>query len=371
MTITIRKSDFGAFFVAPFAVYRPDSPYVSPFKADLERFLNKSRNPLFSDPGSDLAFFTAHRGNQILGRITAHVHGASNRTHGLNRGYFGYFDCADDAVAAKALLDAAEGWARARGLTEIIGNFNLTAMQQCGVMTDGFAHAPFLDQVWGPPHLPRLLADNGYVPDFPMTTFAGDLLQTEAPAIGPKQQTILDNPDFAFVPITRRNIAQRMEEARLILNASFADNPMFVPVTADEFAFQAKDMKWILDPRISAMLHYRGQPACCVIAVPDMNPLLRRLRSRLGIAAPWHFIWHRMTNTRTVVIFAGVMPELQGQGVNPLVLRRVILAMQAAGYASLANTWIADINKPSLAQAAKAGATPLHRLHLFGKTLEA
>ena len=162
------------------------------------------------------------------------MHGASNRLHGLNRACFGYFDCAENTGVAKALLDAAEGWARARGLTEIKGNFNLTA-----------------------------------------------------PAISPKQRAILDNPDFTFAPITRRNVARRMEQARLILNASFAANPMFVPVTTEEFAFQAKDMKWILDPRISAMLLHKGQPACCVIAVPDMNPLLRQIRSRIGITAPW------------------------------------------------------------------------------------
>ncbi len=369
MTVEIRESDFGAFFDAPFAVYGADSPHVSPFRADLERFLNKTKNPLFADSGSDLTYFTAHRRGQVLGRITAHVHGASNRLHKLNRAYFGYFDCADDAEVAKALLETAEAWARARGLTEIKGNFNLTAMQQCGIVTEGFNHAPYLDQVWGPSYLPGLLTANGYVPDFPMTTFAGDLLATAAPAIGRKQQAILDNPDFVFAPITRRNVRQRMEQARLILNASFAANPMFLPVTADEFAFQAKDMKWILDPRISAMLLYKGQPACCVIAVPDMNPLLHRIRSRIGVTALWHFIRHRLTNTRAVVIFVGVMPELQGQGVNPLVLRRCILAMQAAGYTTLGNTWIADANKPSLAQAAKAGATPLHRLHLFSKAI--
>ena len=56
MTVDIGRSDFGAFFDAPFAVYG-DSPHVSPFKADLERFLDKTKNPLFADPGSDLVFF--------------------------------------------------------------------------------------------------------------------------------------------------------------------------------------------------------------------------------------------------------------------------------------------------------------------------
>lgn len=368
MTLTLRTGDFGAFFDAPFMAYGADSLYVSPLKSDLQRFVDKSLNPLFAGD-SEIDFFTAHRDGEVIGRITAHLHGASNRTHGWRRGYFGYFDCANDPEAAKALLDVAEGWCRARGLTEIMGNFNLTAMQQIGVMTDGFEAAPYTDLVWSPPHIAQLLAANGYAPSFGMTTFEVDLKTAEAPRVGPKQQDILDNPDFTFAPMTRRTIPQRMEEARLILNASFAENPMFVPVSAAEFHFQAKDMKWVMDPRISAVLHYRDLPVACIICIPDLNPFLRRIRSRIGWLLPYEFLRHRFTNRRCVLIFSGVLPVLQGRGINPVVLRRVILAMQKAGYETCGNTWIADVNGASLAQKAKAGAVPLHRLHLFGKRL--
>lgn len=135
MTVTLQVGNFAAFFDAPFAAYGANSAYVSPLKADLKRFLGPE-NPLFRE-GSALAYWTAHRGGQLLGRITAHEHAQSNRLHQLRRGYFGYFDCADDPQAATALLTAAEGWCRARGLTQIAGNFNLTAMQQIGVMTNG------------------------------------------------------------------------------------------------------------------------------------------------------------------------------------------------------------------------------------------
>ena len=76
-----------------------------------------------------------------------------------------------------------------------------------------------------------------------------------------------------------------------------------------------------------------------------------------------------MANTRAIVIFAGVMPELQGQGINPVILRHVIMNAKATGYTEVGNTWIADVNPMSLAQAEKAGSSRMHRLHLFGKTL--
>ena len=44
---------------------------------------------------------------------------------------------------------------------------------------------------------------------------------------------------------------------------------------------------------------------------------------------------------------------------------RFALALQQAGYRTLGGTWIADINAPSLRQIEKAGARPLHRLHLL------
>jgi hypothetical protein len=128
-------------------------------------------------------------------------------------------------------------------------------------------------------------------------------------------------------------------------------------------------MKWVMDPRISAVLYYRDRPAACIICIPDLNPFLKKTRSRFGVMTLWHFLRHRMKNRRAVLIFSGVIPELQGQGVNPVVLRRVILAMKAAGYETLGNTWISDENKASLAQKEKADAAPLHRLHLFAKAL--
>jgi hypothetical protein len=128
-------------------------------------------------------------------------------------------------------------------------------------------------------------------------------------------------------------------------------------------------MKWVMDPRISAVLNYKGKPAACIICIPDLNPFLRKTRSRIGLTTPWHFLVHRLTCKRAVLIFSGVAPELQGQGINLVVLRRVILAMKSAGYERLGSTWVGDSNKASLAQKTKSNSQPMHRLHLFRKPL--
>lgn len=367
--ITLKIGDFDSFFDAPFSAYGPDSLYVSPMKSDLKRFLSKSENPLFRG-SSDITYFTAHRDGRVVGRITAHIHAESNAAFDTNQAYFGYFDCANDSEAAKALLQAAEAWALAKDCTSIAGNYNLTAMQQIGVMVDGFENAAYTDLIYSPPHIKDLLAENGYEAEFPMATFETPFTAAYSPpAIGPKQDAILANPDFEFAPINRKTIAVRIEDARIILNASFAQNPQFVPVTKEEYDFQSKDMKWIIDPRISGVLHYKGQPAACILCIPDLNPLLQKTRSRMGLSFLYHFILHRLKRKRAVLIYSGVIPELQGQGVNPLVLNHITTAMIKAGYETLGNTWIGATNKASLRQKEKMGARPLHELRIFRKAL--
>jgi hypothetical protein len=166
--IAIHDDDLQSFFDVPVRVYGHDTLYVSPLKADLLRSLDVKQNPLFGTIGrGERRVITAHTKDGVVGRIVAHVHGASNDRFNVRHAYFGYLDCVDDIAVASRLLSEAESFARHRGCDTLSGNFNLTAMQQIGVVTDGFEAAPYSDMVWNPPHIPRLLSQCGFAPYFP------------------------------------------------------------------------------------------------------------------------------------------------------------------------------------------------------------
>lgn len=362
MTVELREGDPDAFFEVPFAVYDKAVGYVSPLRGDIRRMLDPARNPLWTS-GNPFRYWTAHRGGRPLGRIVAHIHSQSNALHGTLRAQFGFFDCADDADAARALLDAATGFARARGQRELVGNFNLTAMQQAGVQTGGFGNPAYTDMIVGPPYLPGLLERNGFEAFFPMTTFDIDLSQVTVPVV----EGFDEAAGFRFAPVEKRVFPERMEEARQTLNDGFAANPMFVPLTAEEFEFQAGEMSAILDPRLSSVLHYDGEPVGTVICIPDLNGFLAATRSRIGLATPLHYLRYRMNRKRAVIIFYSVATAWHGRGVMPAMLARTVNALREAGYERLGVTWIADTNAASLRQMERLGAKPLHRTHLFRK----
>jgi hypothetical protein len=144
---------------------------------------------------------------------------------------------------------------------------------------------------------------------------------------------------------------------------------MFVPVTDAEYQFQAGDMMWIIDKRISTLVHYQGKPAGVMIAIPDLNPLIKSCGGRLGVSFPFRYLRHRMVNRRAVMIYQSVSRSLHDRGINGAMLLKVTDALKAAGYTTVGGTWISDTNLSSLRQVEKVGGSVLHRLHLFSKTL--
>ncbi len=369
MAVDIREGDIGAFFAAPFAAYGATSPYVSPLKGDLARFVDKRQNPLFSDADSDITFFTAHRGGGVIGRVTAHVHGASNRVHGVSRGYFGYFDVADDAEAAGTLLARVEAFHRAKGLAEVWGNFNLTAMQQIGVMTGGVRS--------------RALYRSGLGAAVVAGAAGGQRVRGDV-----RDDDFRGGPDDRAVACDRRKKPSHSTRSGLRLCADHAGHDLAADgggaadperVIREEPDVRAGDGRGIplsgqghevdhgpADQRGPALawaacgLHHL-HPGPEPVPEGDREPV--QMVDALAFPAPSHD-----QPSGGVDLFRGD-PRIAGGGVNPVVLHRVAAAAKAAGYERLGNTWIADVNAPSLAQKEKAAAEPMHRLHLYHKAL--
>jgi hypothetical protein len=180
----------------------------------------------------------------------------------------------------------------------------------------------------------------------------------------------LADPALRWATLRAADFPGVLDDVRVVLNDGFDRNPMFVPLTAAEMHFQAKDMARILDPRIAALVRDGEGPVGTVVCVPDLNPFLRATRSRMSVATPFHYLRHRLRRRRAVIVFYSVVRRWHGRGVNGAMLYRVTRALVDAGYESLGVTWIGDDNAASLRQMARLGARPHHHLHLFERPVD-
>jgi GNAT superfamily N-acetyltransferase len=365
--ITIKEKDLDSFFEVPFNIYQ-SGHFVSLFKDDIKRFLS-TNNPLFRN-GDNFTYITAHENGKAIGRIVCLIHEAGNVRHNLHWAYFGYFDCVDRLDVAKALMDHATKWARDRGFNEIVGNINFTFMQQIGVMVEGFENFPYSDQVYSPSYLPKLLEELGFESFFPMVTSETKIDNIDMKVFEKEKIKLIENdPDYTFKEVGYFGIKKFMKDGCQVLNEGFDKNPYFTPITLEEFEFQAKDLMLVIDPGLTILAYHKERPVGVIICIPDLNPLLHSIKSRLNIMFFLKFLWFKIFNDRAVIIFYSVSPDFHGKGLNQAILKRVIKNLKKKKYKTMGITWIADVNKSSLRQMEIISAKVLHKLNLFKKKI--
>jgi GNAT superfamily N-acetyltransferase len=366
--IKILEKDFESFFRVPFEVRGEKSHYASPFKPDLKKMLSTD-NPMFKSE-TDFTYYTITNNNKPVGRISVQVHVSFNLRFGSKSCYFGFFECINDPEISNTLFRLAESWAAAKGFQSLSGNFNLTAMQEMGVMINGFENEPYVLQSYGMPYYASLMEEAGYAPTFPMSTYEVDL-QTINPetVASEKQKALLNDPEFEFVPITRKMYPKLRSTILDIFNKGFDLNPLFVPITQEEFDFQAKDLVYFMDSHISFLAKHKGEPIGLSIHIPDINPLLRATGSKLKLSTLYHFIKCKLSRERTLCIFAATLPEYQKKGVLGAIIYRTLHAMKKRGYKKFGITWISENNAGSLRKMQDMRAKKIHDLRIFEKQL--
>lgn len=367
--ITLREGHFASFFNVPFLVYGDRYPFVSPLKSDLKAMLDFERNPFFK--GGVGRIYTAMRDGRPVGRIAAHMHARYIERYGVREAAFGFFDCVNDVDVARALLGAAEGFARAHKCTLIRGNMNLTANQEIGVMTSGEEHRPFLAQIYNPNYIGELLEACGYEATHPMSSFVQDDVQSfdVEPMLGDKHRALMQDKEYTFRPFDTKRFKEEVEAIRQVLNAAMDGNYLFVPMSEEEAQFQLGPLKLVMDPSLLQFAEHNGVPVGVTMCVPDVVPMLQEMRSRIFPTGWWTFLTKRKKLKGATIIIILTRPEYQSKGLTRVLFYLLFKALKEGGYTSVGGTWIGDDNTASLKSAEAIGMKPYHRIHMFEKEL--
>src|SRR4051812_31982660 len=105
-------------------LYRTCPQFVPPIVAERKDFLDPLKNPFLAH--AEVELFLATRGGVVVGRAAAIDDPHYNQFHNTEFGFFGMFDCVDDAEVAQALLAACARWVKSRGMKSLVGPVNFS-----------------------------------------------------------------------------------------------------------------------------------------------------------------------------------------------------------------------------------------------------
>ncbi|MGI8623352.1 MAG: hypothetical protein ACR2NB_07660 [Solirubrobacteraceae bacterium] len=241
------RRELNAFIRLPFRLYEGAEHWVPPIIADRKRFLDRSKNPFFEH--GEAEYFLARRDGRLVGRVTAQVDRHLHEFQGNRWGQFGFFECEDDQEAATALIDAAQAWVTAKGCDRLVGPFDFTINDECGVIVEGFDRLPVVLMNWTHRYYPALLEGAGLAKA--MDTFMWSLNVVDRdkvhPAIFEMAAKVESEHGIVCRGMRKADIQAEVGRFLEVYNEAWERNWGFVPLTEAEVRHYAKLLKPLLD----------------------------------------------------------------------------------------------------------------------------
>jgi hypothetical protein len=368
------SADRRTFLRLPWGLYRGDPNWVPPLIATTGRILDAKRNPFYQHAESRL--YLAWRGRRAVGRVIATVDRLYNDYHHDTMGFWGFFECENDPEAARALLDQAAADLRARGMTQMMGPMNPSINGECGVLTEGFDRPPVILMPYNPTYYPALVEQAGL--EKAKDLYAYLLLSTNVTSDSEQLQRIerLNKLIHRRHPTLRvRTLSKATYEADVIalghlFNTVRKDNWGFVPMSDAEISVLAHEMKPVIDPQMVFIAELDGRPVGCLLALPDINPLLKKCNGRL-LPFGWLHILRGKRSLHWLRVFgSAALEEYRHVGIIPLLFGEVIRIGHQRGYTHAELSWVAEGNlRPILTIEQSLKPELYKRYRVYGKAL--
>jgi GNAT superfamily N-acetyltransferase len=310
------RGDLKRFIKLPMRLYRNEPNWVPPLMFERRRFLDRAKNPYFHH--AEAEYFLAWRDGEPVGRITAQVDRNFNDHHGARWGNYGFFEAEDDAEVAGALFSAAESWLRERGMERMVGPFDFTMNDECGLLVEGHERRPMVKQPWQPPYYRALFEDAGMrkAIDLFMWELRISDRQKLLPVLFELAEKLEPEHGIRVRHMRKRDLEDEIRRFQEIYNVAWKDNWGFVPLTYEELLHTAKESKPLLDEDwMMAADTEDGETVAIALTVPDANQALARMGGRL-LPFGWLKLLLGIRKIDAVRVgFLGVKPEYQHTGV--------------------------------------------------------
>lgn len=329
-------------------LYRDDPAAVTPLRS-------MERDKL--DP--DSAFFAHAKrcawicvdGDRCVGRVVAIVDRLHNDFHNDSLGFFGFFECVDDAAVAKKLLDQAADWLGQHGCDAMRGPMSPSMKGEMGVLIDGFEHPPTIMMSHSRPWYAELLKHCGLevVKSFYAFRFISDDPQHADKFVKMDEFEIRVNqryPGLRFEQISRENFAQSVHEVNELGNEVRKVGWGFVPSTAPEVDTMIKNLGPIIRHEAFQVAYYDDQLVGYVIAIPDVNWALARTIGKWDWFRKLQLLFLLRRIPRSRIIALGADENFRTKGIAMLLIKRLVDRREV--FREWEMSWVLEDNVRSL-----------------------
>lgn len=319
--VALKRGPLKKFVKFGISLYKGNDCYVPPLVFDeVETFL-PSKNPAFAF--CEAQPFMAYRDGKPVGRIVAIINNKLNERTGKKQARFGWVEFIDDDNVVDALFAAAEGWAKSKGMTEIVGPMGFSDMDHEGMLTFGFDELGTIATIYNHPYYPTQVERMGYVPDAEWVEYR----MTVPEAVPEKYQRIAaivaQKYNLRALKFTSRKKIKEQYGVALfeLINEAYNDLYGYCPLTPEQIEYYIDKYLGIIRlDCVSVIVDENDKLVALGISMPSLSRALQKSEGKLFPMGWWHLLRGINGPNKIVdLMLIAVKKEYLSRGVNAMI----------------------------------------------------
>lgn len=315
-------------------LYDGNPYYVPPLVIDDVATLDPAQNPAFDF--CEASYFMAFRDGKPVGRIASMINHQVNEKAGSKDARFGFIDFIDDHEVSEALLNAAEEWARSKGMDRIIGPLGFTDLDHEGMLVEGFEELSTMATIYNYPYYPAHIERLGYAKDSDWVEF----LMTVPDGIPERFNRVADivkkKFDLRVLKYTsRKRIKNEYGRALFhLVNDAYKDLYQYSTLSERQIDHYIDEYLNLLNlDLVTLIVDKEGVLQGVGISMPSMSRALQKSKGKLFPTGWYHLLKGlKGHNDRVDLLLVAVRPEFQNKGINALLFQDLIPQYIKYGY---------------------------------------
>ncbi len=358
------------FIRIPWPIYAKDAYWVPPLFIERGQHLSKN-NPYFAH--ADVQLWIAYRDEKPVGRISAQIDTFHLARYQDQTGFFGMLEAQDDVEVFDALLKTAEHWLRRKAMRRILGPFNLSINQECGLLIDGFDSPPMVMMGHARPYYQNHIESCGYEKAKELFAYEIDL-NFDIPLIIQKAIRKAES-SVTFRNLRKSEFKKELQTIQNIFEDAWSNNWGFIPFSNEEFSAVGQEMRLLVDDSFVQIAEVDGNPEAMLVAFPNVNEMIQDLNGRLFPFGWVKFLWRlKVSLPRTGrVALMGVRKKYQETPLGAVLAFGMIDAVRHAGrrrrIERVELSWILEDNAGMRNMLNAIGSAPYKTYRIYEKGL--
>jgi GNAT superfamily N-acetyltransferase len=344
------KAERRQFIDFQWEIYKGDPYWVPPLISEREAFYDSAKNPFFEH--SQVAMFMAKREGKIAGTISAILNNRHNQVYQEKTGFFGSFEIVNDYAVAKALLDTAAGWVKAKGMNKLRGPATFSANEEYGLLIDGFDSEPQIMMTYNPRYYVDFIDRYGFKKAMDLYAWWASTNRSAKAILGERFERVaklaLERGKFTVRKANMRKFDEEVERIKKVYNVAWQANWGFVPMTDKEIDHLGESLRQIVDTDFVFVAEKDGEPVGVCLSLPNVNHPLRLANPNPRTPELWtllKYLWYRRKAVNSIrLTILGVLPQYRMSGIDAAMIYMTLQTIMDKGYIGGELSWILETN---------------------------